>query len=150
MPREDRRTSDGRFRDGESAALAGVLDVARSHPQYFTALADKDEGDDPQRFEVDLLQDRLRRRDLLASVHPAIEELSVLLSDSEMHIGEKTKSPLLQAYGLAKSVAQHDPTVRATIAAALDYYARIGRRGAETPAAKRQSPPETPSDEGSK
>jgi hypothetical protein len=35
-------------------------------------------------------------------------------------------------------------------AAALDYYARIGRRSAETRAARRQTPPETPSDEGSK
>jgi hypothetical protein len=141
MPSEDRRTSDGKYRDGESAALSAVATFAKSQPQYFTVLADKDGGEDPTRFEAELLGEHLARRDLLATLQPMVEELSTLLSDSEMHLGEQTRKPLLEAYGIAKSLAQHDPTVRTAISAPLDYYARTARRAAETRLARREKAP---------
>src|SRR5438128_2072309 len=65
MTAEERLHSDGRLRNGESAELTAVLDAVDSAPQYFTSLADKDEGRDPTKFETGLLRERLVRRDLL-------------------------------------------------------------------------------------
>ena len=54
------------------------------------------------------------------------------LSDSVLTLGAQVRPVLLAAYAIAKSVAAVDPKLRAKLAPVIDYYSRIGRRGAQT------------------
>jgi len=129
---EQRRQSQGKFRDGEADALLAVLDAADQKPQLFQSLADKDFGVDPDSFETNVLRDRLQRASKLAPIAERLEVLTGLLNDTVLTLSSQTKPVMQQAYGIAKSVAKTDPKLRTTVAKTLDYYARIARKSAET------------------
>lgn len=143
----ERRHSDGRLRDGEADALSVVLDIADEQPQYFTALADKDGGIDPNAFETDFLRDQIARRQLLAKLAATGEELAAPLGDTVLTLGGQVRPVLLAAYAIAKSVAAVDPKLRAKLAPVIDFYSRIGRRGAQTRQAAKEPNNGTPGPE---
>ena len=132
LTNEDRRNSSGKFRDGETRGFYDLLQFALAHPQYFDGLADRDQGQDPTRFEPELISDRLGRRDLLVQFAEPSEELSTKASDSVLHLGDLTKPVLSAAYGIAKALAKHDEVVRSAIAKLIDFYSSVARKGAET------------------
>lgn len=132
MTAQARKDSAGKFRDGESAGFYPLIDFAVQAPQYFVGLADKDEGSDPDHFEPLLLRDRLERRDLLARIDVAAQQLSQEVSDSTLYLGDLTKPVLLAAYGIAKSLAVHDVKVRSAVATIIDFYSAVAKKGAET------------------
>lgn len=134
---DDRKHSNGRFKDGESTGFYNVLDATEKFPQYFEELADKDEGYDPTRFEPERLRDRLQRRDELASVSTKLEGLAGPADDTVLHLGELTKPVLTEAYGIAKMHAKNNPAIRSLIAPLMDYYAAAARKAAETRAANK-------------
>src|SRR5262245_58213431 len=64
---EDARVhSNGRLRDGESAALLNLLDTADAFGSLFAAIADRDRGTDDGAFESGPTRDNLARRDHMA------------------------------------------------------------------------------------
>lgn len=128
---EDRRTSTGKFRSGESAAIGSILDTVDLTPAHFAVLGDDDSGKDPDRFETELLRDRLARRDLLARVVAELDPLYTDLSDTVLNLGELTRVPALAAYEIAKPLAKRNQAIRNKLAAALAFYARFGRRGSK-------------------
>jgi hypothetical protein len=129
---EDRRSAAGKFRVGEADALLSVLDAAEKRPHLFESLADKDFGADPETFEVDLLRDRLQRAAKLIPLAAALDELNTKVSDTILELSANTRPVMLEAYGIAKSVAKTDAKLRGTIAPAIDFFARIARQSAET------------------
>src|SRR5262245_6566875 len=72
LTEEERKYSQGRMRTDEPAAMRTVLDAVDASPEYFKSLADEDEGHDPNKFETDLLRDRLERRELYRQVAEAM------------------------------------------------------------------------------
>jgi hypothetical protein len=142
---DDRKHSEGRIRgEGEVAALRAVLSAVDADPHYFKALADKDEGHDPNKLETQLLRDRLTKRELLARVQDAIDPLTARIGDTILRLGELTRPTTLLAYRIAKQVAEHDEPIKAQLAPALDYYSRVGQKAAETRAENKQPPPDKP------
>jgi len=137
LTEDDRKHSDGKLRAGEATALASVLDVAEHAPHYFMSLADKDGGRDPKKFETEYLRDQLERREILNALLEQIGQFSSPLTDTVLLLGERTRPVLLMAYRLSKSIAETDKTIRARLSRAIDFYGRIGKRGADTRAAKR-------------
>ncbi len=129
---DDRQHSDGKYKNGEADALGAVLNVAEASPQYFVPLADRDGGVDPETFETAFLRDQFERRNLLASVRAAGEPVDDKVNDTVLHLGEATKPVLLAAYRIAKPIAQVNTAVRSNLAPALDFYSKIGKRGADT------------------
>jgi hypothetical protein len=119
----ERVHTTGRFREGESVALSGVLDAARLRPALFASLADQDDGHEPDRFETELIAERLERRDLLARVDVRLDPLAQQLTDTVLRLGEQSRPVLLSAYKIAKVVAETDPKLRQTIAKTIDFYA---------------------------
>ena len=138
MTEEERRHCDGRLRDGESDAFAAVLATADADPQYFESLADKDGGVDPETFETDFLRDRLARRETLAGVASAVGAMQTQLSDTVLWLGGEVRPVLLVAYRIAKSISTTDAKVRARLAPAIDFFAKIARRSAATRQATRK------------
>jgi len=136
----ERRTTDGRLRQGEAKALAAVVDVADSMPTAFTVLADKDGGVDPKRFETDRLRDALARADALDELATSLEELARDVRDSQLALGGDARSVILAAYEIAKPIAKHDDGVRAKLAPALNYYSAPARQAARTRAERRKTP----------
>lgn len=124
MTDEDRLHSDGRFRNGESAALRAILDVVDKAPELFRVLADKDNGTDPETFETQLLRDRVAMRDALAGTSDVLSSASQRISDTVLHLGERTKPVLLTAYQIAKSVAKHNTELKGLLSVAINFYAR--------------------------
>jgi len=128
LTEDDRRHSIGKFRSGETEVLHRVLDAIRAQPAYFASLADEDEGRDPSQLEVELIADRLARRDLLARLQVRFASLEQPLSDSVMHLGEQTRGVLLAAYRIARTMARTDRKLRDLIAPVIDYYGALVRR----------------------
>ena len=123
LTKEDRKNSQGRFRDGEPAALESVLDVAQANPAVFNVLASSDGGSDPNVFEVALLRDRLRAASLLGELAKACEELARNARDTQLQLGADVRGPVLAAYEIAKVLARHDPKAKSQLAKAIDFYA---------------------------
>ena len=123
LPDEDRKYSEGRFRENESEVLRQMLAIADIRPQLFAPLADKDEGLDPHHFETKLLRDRLERRDAVADVAERLEPSLRKLRDTALYLGELTKPVLLAAYRLIKPVAEHDTELRTKLAPVINFYA---------------------------
>ncbi len=128
LTEEDRRHSNGRLRAGEGAILERVLDAVRAQPSYFVSLADEDEGHDPTRLEVELIADRLARRNLLAQLQGQFAAVEQPLSDTVLHLGEQTRTVLLAAYRIARTLARSDHKLRDLIAPVIDYYGSMVRR----------------------
>jgi hypothetical protein len=147
LTNEDRRNSSGKFRDGETRGFYDLIQFAIANPQYFDGLADRDQGQDPTRFEPELIRDRLERRDLLAQFAPPAEELGIKANDSVLHLGDLTKPVLSAAYGIARVLAKHNEVVRSSIAKLIDFYGGVARRAAETRArnAAAENKPSEPS-----
>jgi len=134
----DRGDTDGRIRGkDEEDALRAVLAVIEHNPGAFQVLADKDDGRDPARVETELLRARLDRRALLAGLAERVAPLAQRLEDTVLAQGERSKPVLLSAYGIARSLAPHDPALKTLLAPALDYYGAIGRKAARTRAEKK-------------
>ena len=138
MTEDDRKHSQGRLRDGETAALTATLDVVDLVPKLFESLADKDEGYDPNRFESDLLRERLERRELLARVDSALAPIATRLSDSVLFLGGLCRPAVLAAYRIAKTVSATDKKIRAVLAPAIDFYGRVGKAAATTRAGQKK------------
>lgn len=129
---EARKHSVGRYRKGEADALLSVLDLADAKPALFESLADKDKGDDPQKFETDLLRDRLSRAAALAPIIDELDGLSEGISDTALFLSEQTKPVMLAAYEIAKPQAKHSSKIRSTVAPALNFYGKIAQTGLAT------------------
>ncbi len=121
---EERAHTSGRFREGESAALRSVLDAVQLRPALFASLADQDDGHEPDRFETELIAERLARRDLLARLDVLLDPLAERLTDTVLRLGDQSRPVLLAAYKIAKVVAATDSKLRETIAKTIDFYAR--------------------------
>ena len=135
---EQRQGTDGRFRGkDEEYALRAVLAVIERDPGAFRVLADKDDGRDPERVETELLRARMERRGLLARIAERVAPLAQRLDDTVLAQGEQCKPVLLSAYGIARTLAPHDPAIQTALAPALDYYGAIARKAARTRAGKK-------------
>lgn len=124
LTREDRSANNGRFRDGEAAALEGPLDVAEEFPGAFAVLANADGGSDPAVFETALLRDKLRATGMLVQLADALASLSRDVRDTQIQLGADVRGPVLAAYEIAKGQARHDPRVKSALAKTIDFYAR--------------------------
>ncbi|WP_437289186.1 hypothetical protein [Sorangium sp. So ce406] len=113
-----------RPRDGKDGALA----------RSFHVLGDQDDGDDPERFEVELLERRLKRAVAEQKVADALEDLARHLDDDALATGEMVIGPGLAALDLARTIARQNATFRAILAPVLDDFramtkqARKGKR----------------------
>lgn len=122
LTEEDRKYSQGRLRTNEPEALLAVLDGVDQSPEYFKSLADEDEGHDPNKFETDLLRDRLARRELYRKVAEAMAPLATGFDDTTLHHGALVRPAVLAAYRIAKTISATDQKMRTTIAKAIDFY----------------------------
>jgi hypothetical protein len=126
------RKHSSKFRHGEPEALASVLVAAREKPALFQSLAALDDGDDPKKFEADLLRDRLSRAEILDALASDVEDVTRALSDTTLHLGDLTRPVMLAAYDICKTHAKTDGAIAKAVQPAIDFYAKVGRISAAT------------------
>ncbi|WP_433933959.1 hypothetical protein AB3662_05905 [Sorangium cellulosum] len=121
-----------RPRDGKDSALA----------RSFHVLGDQDDGDDPERFEVELLERRLKRAVAEQKVADALEDLARHLDDDALATGEMVIGPGLAALDLARTIARQNATFRAILAPVLDDFRAMTKqaRKGKRPEAPRPEP----------
>ncbi len=116
-------------KNGKAPAIAGVFDV----------LGDQDEGEDPERFEPELL---LRRLDRVEAENAVVEDLEALcrdLGDDVLATGEKVVVPGLLALNLAKSVSNGNATYRSALRSVLDGFREMTKRARTSSKAARDT-----------
>ncbi|MGK3996678.1 hypothetical protein [Sorangium sp. So ce1024] len=124
-----------RPKDGKDSVLA----------RSFHVLGEQDDGDDPERFEVELLERRLKRALAEQKVADALEDLARHLDDDALATGEMVIAPGLAALDLARTIARQNATFRAILAPVLDDFRAMtkqARKGKKPEAPKPE--PQTP------
>ena len=133
----DDRAHAARLRSGEEVALTGVLDYADARPEFFTTLADKDNGKDPSTFETKLLRQRIGAAAILQKIVDRLEKTRLPISDSALYVTTLAKAPVLAAYEIAKVHARHDDVHGKKLNAAINLYSSIAKAGAATRKSKK-------------
>lgn len=128
---EERRYSNGRFRNGEGQMYLTILSVMEAFPTFFEGLADLDQGVDPTKVETPLLRDRLQRAEILARLLDPAGQLGGM-SDTVLHLRSLVRDPVKEAYGIAKSMAKTNTKLKSMLAPVIDFYAAIARAAAES------------------
>ena len=127
MLTDERRRSLGRL-VYRHAALYGqlfqVIEVSKVRAA-FDALGAKDDGEDPNRFETEVLQARLARVAHLSAVSTALRTLADRLDDEALHVGASTALPAILALELARVIAKSNETFRGAIAPVLDGFSAM-------------------------
>jgi hypothetical protein len=129
------RLSTPKMGSDEEPALLAVLKVADTFPQFFTSLADLDEGTDPTTFETGLQRDRMARADALAPLAQAFATQPVGIDDTVLLLRGEAKEVVGRAYAIAKSLAPTNQPLSTLLAPALNYYRAIAKAAAATRAA---------------
>jgi hypothetical protein len=136
LAKDDRRLSQGKMGVDEAEALRGVVDAMDLQPGIFEALADEDEGHDPNKLETELLRDRFDRHAIYLSLAAEVEEVANVFSDTALAVGALVKPVSLAGYEIAKPISKRSEAIRGKIAKALDLYSGRALAGA---AARRAS-----------
>ncbi len=129
---DDARSHSSHYRTNEAESLTSLLDAADKKPAIFETLADQDAGNDPTRFEPELIRDRLQRAILLQPLVAAAQAFTSPASDTRLHLANLTRPVLLGMYELVKPQAKRSPLIASLCKPALDFYANIGRLAAAT------------------
>ena len=125
---EERRSGVGKLLHGEAVQLAFVARYAAERPELVKGLAAKDGGADLQSFETEALLDHLSvhhtARKILDGFDRESAALHSLLGDVAIHRGALARPPLLAAYRVFATLAEHDVDVRHAIRSVREFYDR--------------------------
>ncbi|AUX39884.1 uncharacterized protein SOCE26_012790 [Sorangium cellulosum] len=117
-----------RPKEGKESALA----------RSFHVLGDQDDGEDPERFEVELLERRLKRALAEQKVADALEDLARHLDNDVLATAETVIGPGLAALDLARTIARQNAAFRAVLAPVLDDFRAMTKQARK---AKKPEPP---------
>lgn len=134
LPEIERRASMGRMLGQLGPQLRLLFDVLLEKDgeepeiaKLFHVLGGLDQGNDPERFEAELLARRLDRIEIEQRVGDALADLARHFADDVLNTGEMVIGPGLLALELARSVSKANPELRAVLAPALDAFRDLTR-----------------------
>lgn len=133
---QERYTSSGKLRTGEADVLREVLEAAERNPALVVGHTDTDGGQDPNRFETELLREWFDLHTTFAQAAGEVarraELLNTLLSDSAMYYGARARRPTLRVYADLAALAQHNAALRDQLRNAIAFFGDIVRKGQRT------------------
>lgn len=150
LEKSERRRSPGRSLAVLATPLAALFTVLLKNPQLsrlFDVLGDQDEGEDPERFEVELLDLRLARARAEEKIADALHELGRNMDDDAIATAATVVIPGLRALELARTLSKGSAANRSLLAPALDAFremTRRARKAREEGASKAEPKPVTP------
>lgn len=123
-----RRTSPGKslgILGGPLSVLFGVLRQNPTLAKAFDVLGDQDEGEDPDRFEVDLLDRRLARARAQETIADALRDLARHMDDDALATAETVVVPGLRALELARTLSKGNASTRSLLYPVLDAFRQL-------------------------
>ena len=96
--------------------------------KFFSGLGDADFGDDPEKFEPELLSRRLYRVEYEQKIQERLVKLARSFGDDALHTGEMVVGPGMMALALARTLAISSAAHRAVLAPALDGFSALTKR----------------------
>lgn len=133
---KEQRAAAPRLREGEHDNFLAILRIVDMKPQLFESLADSDEGMDPNKFETDLLRDRIEKHRLLGELAAELAPLSEQIGDSPLYLASLFRDAMSAAYRIAKTHAETDKKIMDVLAPVVDFM----RKGALAAARRRRKP----------
>jgi hypothetical protein len=116
--------------------------------KFFSGLGDADFGDDPEKFEPELLSRRLYRWEYEQKIQARFEKLARSFGDDALHTGEMVVGPGMMALALARTLALSSAAHRSVLAPVLDAFGALTKRAraraAESHAAKKAAAEKKP------
>jgi hypothetical protein len=96
--------------------------------KFFSGLGDADFGDDPEKFEPELLSRRLYRVEYEQKIQERFVKLARSFGDDALHTGEMVIGPGMMALALARTLALSSAAHRAVLAPVLDAFSALTKR----------------------
>jgi hypothetical protein len=109
---------------------------------HFDALGDEDHGEDPDKFEPDLLERRMVRVEHEQKVQAALEDLQRHFADDVLHTGNLVMGPGLLALAMARAMSATNKTFKSMLAPVIDALREMtkpARAGAAEARAKKKA-----------
>jgi hypothetical protein len=122
LTREDRLTSNGRFRDGEADALRRLLDLVDARPHLFSSLAAHDGGSDRRVVETAPTREALARKQAADEALASAELLVKALRDYALVAGEEVRALTTPAYAIVRANATVDASLRDEASEIIEFY----------------------------
>ena len=113
-------------------------DLAR----HFDALGDSDHGDDPEKFEPELLSRRIVRVEHEQKIQAALNELQRHFADDVLHTANTVMEPGLLALAMARVLSATNKGFKSTLAPVIDKLrdmTKAARAGAAEARAKKKA-----------
>ena len=109
---------------------------------HFDALGDEDHGDDPEKFEPELLERRIVRVEHEQKVQAALDDLQRHFADDVLHTGNLVMEPGLLALGMAKAMSATNKAFKSLLSPVTDALrdmTKAARAGAAEARAKKKA-----------
>jgi hypothetical protein len=148
-----RRTSPGKSLGFLSGPLSVLFGVLRQNPvlaKAFDVLGDQDDGEDPDHFEVDLLERRMTRAKAEEKIADALRDLARHMDDDALATGESVVVPGLRALELARTLSKGNAATRSLLNPVLDAFRQLTKRARKGKADAAQKAQATPAPEAPK
>ncbi|MEO5728588.1 MAG: hypothetical protein ABI134_32740 [Byssovorax sp.] len=113
--------------------------------KHFNGLGDADFGEDPDKFEPELLSRRLHRVEYEQQLQARFEKMARHFGDDALHTGAMVVAPGMMAIALARTLAGSSAAHRSVLAPVLDAFRALTKAArasaAEARAAKKPATP---------
>ncbi len=110
--------------------------------KHFDALGDSDHGNDPEKFEPELLSRRIARVEHEQKIQAALNDLQRHFADDVLHTASTVMEPGLLALAMARMLAATNKGFKSTLAPVIDKLrdmTKAARAGAAEARAKKKA-----------
>lgn len=137
-----RQTSNGKLRDGETAAMVNVLDTVDAFSAMFISIADKDGGVDDAKVETGPSRELIALWTALSPVAAAIDEIQTEVADKMLDAASRAKDVTVPAYAIVRANAPANAKMAKAAKPAMTFYGqpakqRAANQAKQTRAAKK-------------
>ncbi|MEP7124964.1 MAG: hypothetical protein ABJE95_28805 [Byssovorax sp.] len=145
----DRTSSGGKNLSSFVPALLQLFAILRGKDpkevelaSQFNALGDEDFGDDPEKFEPELLERRILRVAAEQKIQASLDDLQRHFADDVLHTGNQVMAPGLLALALARTLSATNKKYKSLLAPVIDKLremTKAARAGAANAVAKKKA-----------
>ena len=107
--------------------------------KYFDALGDVDHGDDPEKFEPELLSRRLTRVEYEQKIQIELDNLQRHFADDVLYTGNQIMEPGLLGLAMARTLSTTNKAFHSLLAPLLDSLRDMTKRARAAAAEKRNA-----------
>ena len=122
--------------------LEGKREKQADLARHFDALGDEDHGEDPEKFEPELLERRIVRVEHEQKIQAALDDLQRHFADDVLYTGNMVMEPGLLALAMAKAMSASNKTFQSMLSPVIDALrnmTKAARAGAAEARAKKKA-----------